>query len=570
MKRVADLVVETLQEAGVKHCYGIVGDTLNYITDAIARSKIQWVHMRHEEAGAFAAGAEALMTGELTACAGSCGPGGLHFINGLFDSNRNRAPVVLIASQIVRDQRGMDFPQEVDFKAIYSHCSVFCEEAKTPEQAQRLTAMACQAALQKRGVAVVILPADVSAAKINPGPHYHVTRPNPVIRPSDDELKAMAALLTAGKKVTIYAGSGVQGAHDELVELARKLNAPVGHSTRAKDFVAYDNPYNMGMTGMMGSKSGFEAMAECDTLLLLGTDFAFSQFYPGKAKIIQVDCDAAHLGRRYPIDLGIAGTVKDTLQALLPLIEEKKDDTFLKACVKIRDKALSDQEKEEKAGKTDLIHPQHLIKLLSTYADEDAFVTGDGGTAMVWVMRHFAVNGKRRTLASLLHGTMANAMPQALGLQKAFPDRQVIAVCGDGGLAMLIGDMLTAIQEKLPVKLVVLNNASLNFVELEQKVEGLVDHYTDLLNPDFAKLAEVVGFKGFNVKKQGELETAVKEFLSTEGPALLDVKTSGYELVMPAKVEMSQVANTALYGVRAVLEGRSKDVKNLLIDNFIK
>ena len=568
-KRVGEIIVETLQNAGVKHCYGIVGDTLNYITDAIYRSKIEWVHTRHEEAAALAAGGEAYLTGELSACAGSCGPGSLHLINGIYESNRNRAPVVAIASQLSTEVIGSEWPQEVDFPALYSHCSVFCEQILNPEEAQRITVEACQAALTKRGVAVIVLPVNVSMQTVSHVTQYSVHRPNPVIRPSDSELEQVASHLNKGKKVAIYVGSGVKGAHDEVVALAAKLKAPIGHSSKSKDFIEYDNPYNMGMNGMLGGKPGFDMVEHCDTLLLLGTDFAYTQFYPDKATIIQVDEDGTHLGRRHPVDMGLIGDVKSTAAALLKYVDEKTDTAFLDQCLKTKAEAEKAEAKETAVSKS-IIHPQYLVSLINQYADDDALVTGDCGSPMVWLLRHFKTNGKRRTLASLSHGTMANALPQAIGFKKAYKDRQVISLSGDGGLAMLMGELLTVVQEKVDIKIVVFNNSSLNFVELEQKVEGLVDHYTDLQNPDFAKLAESIGIKGWKVDKPEELEGAVKAFLSAKGPALLDVKTSGYELVMPPKVTAGEVSGMALYGTKAIMQGRVKDVTDLLIHNFIK
>ncbi len=568
-KRVGEIIVETLQNAGVKHCYGIVGDTLNYITDAIYRSKIEWVHTRHEEAAALAAGGEAYLTGELSACAGSCGPGSLHLINGIYESNRNRAPVVAIASQLSTEVIGSEWPQEVDFPALYSHCSVFCEQILNPEEAQRITVEACQAALTKRGVAVIVLPVNVSMQTVSHVTQYSVHRPNPVIRPSDSELEQVASHLNKGKKVAIYVGSGVKGAHDEVVALAAKLKAPIGHSSKSKDFIEYDNPYNMGMNGMLGGKPGFDMVEHCDTLLLLGTDFAYTQFYPDKATIIQVDEDGTHLGRRHPVNMGLIGDVKSTAAALLKYVDEKKDTAFLDQCLKTKAEAEKAEAKETSVSKS-IIHPQYLVSLINQYADDDALVTGDCGSPMVWLLRHFKTNGKRRTLASLSHGTMANALPQAIGFKKAYKDRQVISLSGDGGLAMLMGELLTVVQEKVDIKIVVFNNSSLNFVELEQKVEGLVDHYTDLQNPDFAKLAESIGIKGWKVDEPEELESAVKAFLSAKGPALLDVKTSGYELVMPPKVTAGEVSGMALYGTKAIMQGRVKDVTDLLIHNFIK
>ncbi|MBI0162456.1 ubiquinone-dependent pyruvate dehydrogenase [Bartonella sp. M0283] len=568
-KRVGEIIVETLQNAGVKHCYGIVGDTLNYITDAIYRSKIEWVHTRHEEAAALAAGGEAYLTGELSACAGSCGPGSLHLINGIYESNRNRAPVVAIASQLSTEVIGSEWPQEVDFPALYSHCSVFCEQILNPEEAQRITVEACQAALTKRGVAVIVLPVNVSMQTVSHVTQYSVHRPNPVIRPSDSELEQVASHLNKGKKVAIYVGSGVKGAHDEVVALAAKLKAPIGHSSKSKDFIEYDNPYNMGMNGMLGGKPGFDMVEHCDTLLLLGTDFAYTQFYPDKATIIQVDEDGTHLGRRHPVNMGLIGDVKSTAAALLKYVDEKTDTAFLDQCLKTKAEAEKAEAKETSVSKS-IIHPQYLVSLINQYADDDALVTGDCGSPMVWLLRHFKTNGKRRTLASLSHGTMANALPQAIGFKKAYKDRQVISLSGDGGLAMLMGELLTVVQEKVDIKIVVFNNSSLNFVELEQKVEGLVDHYTDLQNPDFAKLAESIGIKGWKVDEPEELESAVKAFLSAKGPALLDVKTSGYELVMPPKVTAGEVSGMALYGTKAIMQGRVKDVTDLLIHNFIK
>jgi pyruvate dehydrogenase (quinone) len=569
-KKVADIIIEVLEEVGVKHCYGIVGDTLNHITDAMSRSSVEWVHVRHEEVAAFAAGAESYVSGRLTACAGSCGPGSLHFINGVFEAQRNKAPMVLIASQIVTAQMGSEFPQEVDFTSIYQSCSVFCETIINPTTARRIMTQACQAALNKRGVAVVVVPSDISQSHVQEELLFSVHHPTPVLLPSENELREIAALLNQGKKIGIYAGAGCEGAHSLLVNLAKKLNAPIAHTSRAKDFVEYDNPFNMGMTGMLGVKSGFNMLNSCETLLLLGADFAWSQFYPKNAKIIQIDRDGCHLGRRHPINMGVIGDVIPTLSALLPLLEQNEDDRFLQNCLKHRQSALELRDKEEHSGKGPLIHPQHLVHLIDKYAADDALFTADGGSAMVWLLRHIHTNGQRRTLTSLLHGTMANAMPQALGLQKAYPGRQVISISGDGGLSMLMGDMITAVQEKLPIKIVVLNNSSLNFVELEQKTEGLLDNYTNLQNPDFAKVAEAMGFYGQKVAQLSELDCALQAFLSHAGPALLDVHTNPMELVMPPSIEANQVADMALYAAKATLHGRIKDVEELVINNFLK
>ncbi|WP_198670375.1 thiamine pyrophosphate-dependent enzyme [Dyella sp. C9] len=564
-RKVADVMVEVLLQAGAKRCYGVPGDTLNFFTDAVRRSELRWVHVRHEEAGAMAAGADALLSDELALCAGSCGPGSLHFINGLWESNRNRAPVVLIASQITRDEQGFDFPQEVDFKSIYSVGTVFCEEIRTPAQARRMTAMAAQAALSHKGVAVLIVPIDVSRASAPEEPDFAVHRAAPVVHPSDAELERIAEALNRGGRITIYGGSGCAKAHDQVVALAQKLKAPVARTSRAKDFLEHDNPCDVGMTGVFGGKGGYQALTECDTLLLLGCDFAWRQFYPERATIIQVDIDGAHLGRRHPVDIGVVGDVAPTLDALLPRVKSREDRQFLDDC--LEETTKSKQKLEQRAvAKPGPIHPQYLVETIAAHAQPDAVYTADGGSPMVWCLRHVPSTGRNRTIVSLSHGTMANAMPQALGAQAAFPQRQVISLSGDGGLAMLLGDLLTTVQEKLPIKVAVFNNGALGFVEIEQKVEGLLDAYTDLHNPDFSRVAEAMGIWGRRVEHADALDDAVREWLAAPGAALLDVVVRRSELVMPPKIEPGQVLGTALYSAKALLSGRTDDVVDLVKD----
>ncbi|WP_158755974.1 thiamine pyrophosphate-dependent enzyme [Dyella sp. S184] len=569
-KKVADIIVDVLEKAGVKRCYGVVGDTLNHVTDAIRRSGIDWVHMRHEEAGAFAAGGEAYMTGTLTACAGSCGPGSLHFINGIYESNRNRAPLVLIASQVATNELGIDFPQEVEFKPIYSHCSVFCEVLINPTEARRLATLAAQTALNKRGVAVLIVPGDISALEVEDGLAYAVHVPTPVTRPADAELDRIAALINEGGRIAVYAGAGCEDAHDQVVRFCDTVKAPMAHTSRAKDYLEPDNPFNVGMTGVFGSKAGFHTVTSCDTLILLGCDFAWRQFYPKDARVIQIDIDATHLGRRHPVEIGAVGDIAATLDALQSRLNPRAEHAYLDECLALFREALADLEHQARPGGDGLIHPQQLASLLDQHATDDAIFVADGGSPMVWLLRHIRVNGKRRTLTSLLHGTMANAMPQALGIQKALPERQVIALSGDGGIAMLLGDLLTAIQEKIPLKIVVFNNGTLGFVELEMKVEGLLNAFTDLQNPDFGKLAEIIGFRGWTVDHNEKLEPAILEFLAHPGPALLDVHVNRTELVMPPRIEPGMVLGTVLYGAKAVLSGRAHDVIDLIESNFLK
>jgi pyruvate dehydrogenase (quinone) len=569
-KRVADLLVEVLQAAGVKNCYGIVGDTMNRIAQAIDRSEINWVHMRHEEAGAFAASAEAQFTCRLTACAGSCGPGSLHFINGLYEANRNRAPVVLIATQIVRQDIGFDSIQEVDYNDVFKGCSVFCEMILTPEQARRKTVAACQAALTKRGVAVLVVPADIANAATHDEAPYAVHARLPVIRPVDADLDQIAAILNDAEAVTVYAGAGCAGAHDEVVATAARLNAPMAHTSRGKDFLEYDNPYNVGMTGIIGGGAGYHAVLDCDVLLLLGADFAWSQFYPGKAKIIQIDLDPTHIGRRYPVTLGVVGNIKATLEALLPRLQQHENRRFLDAHVARFRKDAAAAKAETVSGPDAAISGTYLTKIINTHAAENALFAADDGTAAVWMLRHIETGGKRRTFASLLHGTMASGMPSAIGLQKCQPGRQIVCLAGDGGFAMLLGELLTVVQEGLPIKIVVFDNGKLGFVDIEQKAAGLDPVYTDLKNPDFSEVARALGLWGHSVSKAGELENAVQSWLAQPGPALLHVKVKPMQLVMPPSpfVAPEAVVGMAVYSAKAMLHGKGNDVWEMMIENI--
>jgi len=568
MSTVSEVMVDTLVQAGARRCYGIVGDTINHFTDAVRRTDMEWVHVRHEEVGALAAGGESYLTQALSVCAGTTGPGSLHFLNGVFESHRNGAPMVLVASNVDRAEQGLNFPQEVDQKKLYEQCSVFCEAISHPEQARRITAMAAQAALNRRGVAVIIVNGDMFKEHCADELPWSVHRPEPVVRPSDDELARLADTIASASHITVYAGIGCRGAHDQVIALAGMLRAPVVHTTRAKEFIEYDNPHNVGMNGILGNRAGFDAINEADLLLCLGTDFAYTQFYPDHGAIVQVDIDPTRIGRRSPVQLGLVGDVAATLDALLPMIERRDDNAFLE---ELLDKYRADQEKvearEEELDQA-LIHPQYVAHTLDRLAADDAAFTADGGSPMVWLLRHVRATGKRSFLISLLHGTMANAYPQALGIAKAYPDRQVIALAGDGGLTMLLGDLLTLVQESIPVKLLVFNNGSLGFVEMEQRIEGMLDSFTDLKNPDFGELAKVCGLYGERVEQAEDLEAAMGRWLAHDGPALLDVKVNRMELVMPPEVTAKEVTSTAMFGLKAILSGRTEEVVQLLKNNF--
>ncbi len=569
-KPVSEIIVDTLLAANAKRCYGIVGDTLNQFTDAIAGSDMEWVSVRHEEVAGFAAGGESYLTGELSVCAGTCGPGSLHFINGIFETHRNGSPVVLIATQVARSEVGLQFPQEVDQKKIYEQCSVFCEYISHPDQARRITAMAAQAALNKGGVAVVIVNGDMFSEEADDKHDWAVHRPRPVIRPCDEELEEIRKTIGDAQRIAIYAGWGARTAHDEVVALSEKLNAPVAHTSRSTEFLGHDNPNDVGMTGIFGEPAGYHAVLDCDLLLCLGTNFAWTQFYPEKAKILQIDIDAEHIGRRTPVHHGYVGDVKATIDALLPMLENREDRSFLDKILGIVESDKETREDETQEPDAELIHPQFVAKTLDRLAEPDAILTADAGSPMVWLLRHITPNGRRVMLTSLMHGTMANAYPQAIGLAHAAPDRQVIAMCGDGGMTMLMGDLLTLVQQKLPVKIVVFNNGSLNFVELEQRVEGLLDNFTTLENPDFGALARVCGMWGGRVEKATDLETKMLEWLAHEGPALLDVTTARDQLVMPPELTVKQMSGAALYGIKAILHGRGKGLMEMLQDNFLR
>ncbi len=568
-KKVADVIVEVLKSAGVKRCYGVVGDTLNRIAESLDESDIEWVTTRHEEAGAFAAGAEAQLTGGLVACAGSCGPGSLHFINGLYEAHRNRAPVILIASQLIRKDLGFESVQEVDFKRIYEECSVYCDMIYSADQARRKTVAACQAALTKHGVAVLIVPADLSREDAVDELPYAVHVSRPIVRPNDAELDQIANILNAGGNITIYGGSGCMAAHAEVIATAARLNAPIARTSRGKEALQYDNPYDVGMTGLIGNESGYRAVLECDTLLLLGADFAWSQFYPSNARIVQIDIDPCHIGRRHPVEVGVVGDIKETLAALLPRLQQQHDTGF-------RDKFVRRHQESEQSV-LDKAQPNHhsgisgvyVAALINNQAANNTLFACDDGTAVVWALRHIQANGKRRFFSSLLHGTMASGMASAIGLQKCEPDRQVIALCGDGGFTMLLGDLLTVVQEKLPIKLIVFNNEKLGFVEIEQKAEGMLNTFTHLQNPNFGEVAKAMGVWGHRVEKAEDLDNAITEWLVQPGPALLDVKVNSMELVMPPFIAVEPAIGMALYTAKAILHGKGSEVWKMVTENFL-
>lgn len=571
-RTVADFMAEALARAGVKRIYGIVGDSLNGFTDSLRRiKKIDWVHVRHEESAAFAAGAEAHLTGELAVCAGSCGPGNLHLINGLFDCHRSRVPVLAIAAHIPSTEIGIDYFQATHPEHLFKECSYYAELASTPHLLPQILLRAMRVAVDKRGVAVVVIPGDVALAACDQRVPQWLVPAAPVIRPAEGETSRLASFLNEGRRITLLAGAGCAGAHEELVELARRLKSPIVHALRGKEFVEYDNPYDVGMTGLIGFTSGYTAMMRCDTLLMLGTDFPYRQFYPETARILQIDKRAEALGNRAPVTLGVVGAVKDTLQALLPLVAEKTDDSHLQdALADYRHARKALDALAESGPNSALIHPQYLARVVSDLAREDAVFTADVGTPTAWAARYLRMNGTRRLLGSFNHGSMANAMVQAIGAQAAYPDRQVISLSGDGGFTMMMGEIATLLQIGLPVKIVVLNNGTLGFVEMEMKANGFLDTGCSLTNPNFAAMAETIGIKGLRVERPQDLRAAVAEVLAHGGPALLDVVSARQELIMPPKTTPDQAYKFGTFLLKAVLNGRGTQLVDLAKVNLTR
>ncbi|MBY8972676.1 MULTISPECIES: ubiquinone-dependent pyruvate dehydrogenase [Pseudomonas] len=568
----AQQLATTLEQAGIKRIWGLTGDSLNGLTDALrSMDSIEWMHVRHEEVAAFAAGAEAAATGELTVCAGSCGPGNLHLINGLFDCHRNHVPVLAIAAQIPSSEIGLNYFQETHPQELFKECSHFIELVSNPEQMPQVLHRAMRSAILNRGVAVVVIPGDVSLLevedKLKPWPALHAPR----TLPAEQDLQRLSEILQGSEKVTLLCGSGCAGAHDQVVALADALGAPVVHALRGKEHVEWDNPFDVGMTGLIGFSSGYHAMLDCDTLIMLGTDFPYRQFYPTDAKIIQVDRDPQALGRRATLDLGIAADVRETIDALLPRLTRKTDRSFLETSLKHYEKArqgLDDLAQPSKANRP--IHPQYVARLLSELADDDAIFTADVGSPTVWAARYLKMNGKRRLIGSFNHGSMANAMPQAIGAQAAFPGRQVISMSGDGGFTMLMGDFISLAQLNLPVKLIVFNNSSLGFVAMEMKAAGYLDTGTELKNPDFAAMSNAMGILGIRVEQSEDLEPALRRALAHDGPVLVDVVTATQELVMPPSIKLEQAKGFSLYMLKAVMSGRGDEVIELARTNWLR
>jgi pyruvate dehydrogenase (quinone) len=574
-RSVADQFIDTLVAAGVKRIFGVVGDSLNGLTDVVRRrGDVEWVHVRHEEVAAFAAGAEAHLTGDLAVCAGSCGPGNLHLINGLFDCHRSRVPVLGIAAHIPSGEIGAGYFQETHPQILFQECSHYCELISGSDQMPRILEVAIREAVSKRGVSVVVIPGNVALLPASDAPTAKAASLLPVApsaTPSQPEIMQLAAVLNGGRRVTVLCGSGCQGTHDLLLRLGECLQSPMVHALRGKEHVEWDNPYDVGMTGLIGFSSGYYAMLDCDVLLMLGTDFPYRQFYPhgSGVRIVQVDVRAENIGRRTPVEFGVVGDVRATLEALLPLLEHKNDDSHLALArehyVKTR-KGLDELAvpKSDKRG----IHPQQVAKAISDQAAADAIFTCDVGLPTVWAARYLAMNGKRRLIGSFWHGSMANAMPHAIGAQAVFPQRQVISLSGDGGFTMLMGDFLSLVQLGLPVKVVVFNNGALGFIELEQKSSGFPNIGTDLKNPNFAAMAEAVGMRGIRLEKPSDIDVGIAAAFAHDGPVLIDAVVNRTELAMPPAITVEMAKGFSLYMLRAVMSGQTDQIIDLARSNL--
>src|SRR5450759_5142684 len=557
-KNVSDQLVETLVDAGIQRIYAVTGDSLNHVNAAVHRNgKIKWIHVRHEETAAYAAGAEAQLNG-LACCAGSSGPGHVHLINGLYDAHRSSASVLAIASTIPTKEFGTDFFQETNTIRLFDDCSCYNQVAATPSQMPRMLQAALQHAVHNKGVAVLGLPGDITnlpAAAVET--ITTLFRNKPVVRPSEDELLKLAALLNSHKKVTIYCGLGAAEAHTEIIQLAEKLKAPVAYS------------YKVGLTGLLGIPSAYHSMHECELLVLLGTDFPYTPFMPVENKIVQIDIKPETLGRRAKLDMGLCGDVKETLKSLIPMIEIKEDATFLDLQLKFYKEVKKNLlNYVNDPGKPNAIHPEFVVSIINELAAKDAIFTVDTGMCCVWAARYIDGTGERKMLGSFNHGSMANAMPQSIGAGLACPGKQVIAFCGDGGLSMMLGDLMTIIQYKLPVKIIVFNNRTLGMVKLEMEVAGIPDQETEMMNPDFAKIAEAMGMPAIIINDPGDVKSELEKAFLQEGPILVTIQTDPNALAMPPKLEFDQMKGLTLYMGKMMLSGRMDEVFNIISSNF--
>lgn len=562
-----------LEKVGIKRIWGITGDSLNGLSDSLEKlNKIEWIGTRHEETAAFAAGADAKVSGDIAVCAGSCGPGNLHLINGLYDCQRNGVPILAIASHIPSSEIGSGYFQETHPQELFKECSVFCELVSNPEQMPNILETAIRQAILKQGVSVIVIPGDIMLKPMPENSKLLWQKPNlPKVLPNEHDIIKLAKILNENEKITFLCGAGCKNAHDEVIKVAQLLNAPVVHALGGKEYIEWTNPNSVGMTGLIGYESGYYAMDNSDVVLVLGSTFPYKAFYPQDAKIIQIDIKPESLGRHCQLDLALIGDIKASLEMLIPKINKKENNIFLKSALKHYKNTVEKFDKlASENSKVGLIHPQYLTKLINKYASDDAIFSCDVGTPTVWAARYLDMNGKRKLIGSFNHGSMANALPQAIGAKVSSPNKEVIALCGDGGFTMLMGDFLTLIQHKIKAKIVIYNNSSLGFVAIEMKAGGYLYENTDLTNPDFSAIANAAGVKGYRVEKPEELESTIKDFLKYDGAALLDVTTAKQELTMPPKITFESAKGFGIYMLRTIINGKGDELVEVAKENLLR
>ena len=570
-KKIAEQLIDTLVKSGVERIYAVTGDSLNEVNEAVRKNdQIKWIHVRHEETGAYAAAAEAQLTGRPGCCAGSSGPGHVHLINGLYGAHRSGAPVIAIASTIPTGEFGTEYFQETNTIKLFNDCSYYNEVATTPTQFPRMLQSAIQTAVTRKGVSVIGLPGDLAKASAVTVDSSVINYPAPPeVCLSEEDLAQLADMLNKHTRITLFCGIGCRGAHEEVIALSEKLNAPVVYTFKGKMEVQYENPYEVGMTGLLGMPSGYYSMHEAEVLLMLGTDFPYSAFLPDDIKIAQIDIKPERLGRRAKVDIGLCGDVKLSIQSLLRMLNPKTDDSFLLKQLKRYEGVKKDLAAyTEDKGDVNKIHPEYVMSEIDKLSSDDAVFTVDTGMTCVWGARYLQATGKRHMLGSFNHGSMANALPQAIGAALAYPDRQVVALCGDGGLSMTLGDLETVVQYKLPIKIIVFNNRSLGMVKLEMEVDGLPDWQTNMLNPDFAQVAEAMGMTGFNVSDPEEVLTTLLNAFELDGPVLVNIMTDPNALAMPPKIEFGQMVGFAQSMYKLLINGRSQEVIDTINSNF--
>ena len=559
----ADQLVDTLEAQGVKRIYGLVGDSLNPIVDAVRRSSIEWVHVHNEESAAFAAGAESLLTGELAVCAGSCGPGNTHLIQGLYDSHRNGAKVLALASHIPSRQIGGQFFQETHPEILFKEASGYCEMVNSADQGAVITHNANQSTMAGNVVSVLVIPGDLASAEAENEQFTEsvISAGNPITFPDPAEAAALTQAINEAEKVTFFVGVGARYARKEVLELAEKVKAPVGHALGGKMYIQYDNPFDVGMSGLLGYGAAHDAMNEADLLILLGTDFPYADFLPqggpGDTKVAQVDINGAHIGRRTKVSYPVTGDVAATIANILPHVEEKTDRSFLDKMLKQHHKKLTQviDAYTSNIEKMTPLHPEFVADVIDEEAAQDAVFTVDTGMCNVWGARYITPNGQREQIGSFRHGSMANALPHAIGAQFADRDRQVISFNGDGGLAMLLGELLTVKLHNLPVKTFVFNNSSLGMVKLEMLVEGMPEFETDHEQLNFADIAAGMGIKSIRVEKPKEVRKAVREALAYNGPVLVEFVTDPNALSIPPTLSIDQLLGFSKAAARTVFDG---------------